>query len=481
MKTYIAVCFGSASLAAVITLIVIRIAVALKVVNLPGVRDIHSKAIPRIGGIAIFLASMSLTIATLCLPNTIGSRFRDILPSIIVLLCSSSFIFFVGLIDDIYDLRAHQKLIAQITAAVIVCINGIRIESFGITDWYRAELGWLSWPVTLLWIVGITNAVNLSDGLDGLAAGISAVACGTISIFAIYTNQVIMAVLMLALLGSLTGFLLFNFNPAKIFMGDSGSQFVGFLIATSSVMCATKAQTLVGLALPVLALGIPIIDTLFAIVRRFLERRSLFAPDRGHFHHRLLKMGLKQRHVVIFTYAVTLSAAGLGMFMMITQKASTILVFVGVVILLLLVFRIAGSVKIGELILSLKHKHTITRELRQEDHHFEEAQLYMKEVQNFEQWWQAICKAADKLDFLSIELPNDNGKERRLIWHKNNGQNCSSNIMNVKIPIVDIEGKHKLNMEVDLEVNDSLESAGHRVSLLTRLMSENTSSIFPKS
>ena len=138
-----------------------------------------------------------------------------------------------------------------------------------------------------------------------LQQGISAIACGVIAILAIHGGQAVMAVLMLALLGSLCGFLVFNFNPAKIFMGDCGSLFLGFTIAFSGVMCASKSSALVGLALPILALGIPIFDTLFSMLRRFLERRSLFSPDRSHFHHRLLALGLKQRHVVVVSYAVT--------------------------------------------------------------------------------------------------------------------------------------------------------------------------------
>lgn len=366
MKTYLCVYLGSAFLALIITPVIIWLARHLKSADHPGVRTIHKRPVPRIGGVAIFVSMMCLTIGVLFLSNVIGETFRGILPRLIVLLSAAGFMFFIGLIDDIKGLRARIKFLAQIAAAITVCAVGIRIKSVAVADWLTLDFGWFSWPLTLLWIVGITNAINLSDGLDGLAAGISAVACGVIAIFAVYSGQVIMAVLMLALLGSLTGFLFFNFNPAKIFMGDCGSMFLGFSIASSSVMCATKSSTLVGLALPVLVLGVPIFDTLFSMLRRFLERRSMFAPDRSHFHHRLLDLGLKQRHAVIVIYAVTLLAAGLGMFMMVTRNIGSLMIFFCVLLLLLLVFRVVGSVRLRETIAGLKQKYAVTHQIKEE-------------------------------------------------------------------------------------------------------------------
>ncbi|MHC4539472.1 MAG: MraY family glycosyltransferase, partial [Planctomycetota bacterium] len=250
---------------------------------------------------ALFLSTIPLIVCVLFLSNTIGDAYRKLVPELIVMLSAASSVFVVGLIDDLKTkgLSARTKFFGQLIAAIAICSVGVRIRSIAVADWLTLDIGWFSWPLTLLWIVGITNAVNLSDGLDGLAAGISAVACGAIAVFAIYSHNVVMAVLMLALLGSLTGFLFFNFNPARIFMGDCGSMFLGFTLASSSVLCSMKSPVLVGLALPVLALGVPIFDTLFSMLRRFLERRSIFAPDRSHFHHKLIDLGLTQRHVVL--------------------------------------------------------------------------------------------------------------------------------------------------------------------------------------
>ncbi len=479
MKTYLCVYLGSALLALVVTPVVIWLAHRLNVADVPGLRKVHAKPVSHIGGVAIFLSMMCLTIAVLFLSNVIGDAFRDILPQLIVVLSAAGFIFFVGLIDDIRinGLRARIKFLAQLAAAITVCAVGIRIKSVAVADWLTLDFGWFSWPLTIFWIVGITNAVNLSDGLDGLAAGISAVACGVIAVFAIYSGQVVMAVLMLALLGSLTGFLFFNFNPARIFMGDCGSMFLGFTIASSSVLCSTKSPVLVGLALPVLALGIPIFDTLFSMLRRFLERRSMFAPDRSHFHHRLVDLGLKQHHVVIAIYVVTLLAAGLGMFMMVTRNSSSLIVFFCILLLLLLVFRVVGSVRLRATVAGLKQKYAVTRQMKEEVRSFESLQLLFRRVKTFDDWWQALCLAADKMDFTSIKLPlNDKDGDntpRALIWHRNGNESDKLETVKMKIPIHEIKAEARLNLEVDVNVNDSLESAGHRVALFSRLLDEH--------
>jgi len=476
MKTYLSVYLGSLFLALVITPVIIWLARRLKAADHPGARTVHKKPVPRIGGVAIFVSMICITIAVLFLSNVIGDTFRGILPELIVLLSAAGFMFFVGLIDDIRTkgLRARIKFLAQLAAAIAVCAVGIRVKSVAVADWLTIDFGWFSWPLTLLWIVGITNAINLSDGLDGLAAGISAIVCGVIAIFAIYSGQVVMAVLMLALLGSLTGFLFFNFNPAKIFMGDSGSMFLGFTIASSSVMCATKSSALVGLALPVLVLGIPIFDTLFSMLRRFLERRSMFAPDRSHFHHKLLDLGLKQRHAVIVIYAVTLLAAGLGMFMMVTRNTNSLVIFLCILLLLLLVFRVVGSVRLRETIAGLREKYAVGRQMKEEVRSFESLQLLFRRAKTLEQWWQALCLAAEKMDFLSIKLPltGSDKTPRVLTWQRDGNEADSPETVKMKIPIREIKAGSGCSLEVDVNVNGSLESVGRRTALFSRLLDE---------
>ena len=478
MKTYLFVYLGSAFLTLLITPVVIWLAHRLSIADVPGARHMHTKPISHIGGVAIFLSMMSLTVCVLFLSNVIGDAFRNILPKVIVLLSAAAFIFFIGLIDDIRakSLRARIKFLAQLVAAIAVCAVGIRIKSLVVADWLTLNFGWFSWLLTLLWIVGITNAVNLSDGLDGLAAGISAMACVVIAIFAIYSGQVVMAILMLALLGSLSGFLFFNFNPAKIFMGDCGSLFLGFIIASSSVLCSMKSSALVGLALPVLALGIPIFDTLFSMLRRFLERRSMFAPDRRHFHHRLVDLGLKQHQVVITIYVVTLLAAGLGMFMMVTRNSNSLIIFFCILLLLLLVFQVVGSVRLREMIAGLQQKYAISHQVQDEIKNFEDAELHFRRAATFNQWWQAVSTAADRMDFLSLSLPliNRDGTVRTLTWQQDGKDSDSDNdVLKVDVPVQDRRAGPSLNLKIEVYRKSSLESAGRRIALFTRLVEEH--------
>jgi UDP-GlcNAc:undecaprenyl-phosphate GlcNAc-1-phosphate transferase len=475
MNTYLSVYLGSTILAIVTTPIVIRIARRLNIVDPPDIRKIHSKPIPRIGGVAIFVSMIGLVIPVLFLPDAVGNTLRLLRLKIAVVLCAAGLVFFLGLLDDIRGLRVRTKLVFQVVAAMVVCAANIRIESIAVTNWLRLELGWFSWPVTLIWIVGITNAVNLSDGLDGLAAGISAITCGVLAILAVHSGDIVMAVVMLALLGSLTGFLFFNFDPARVFMGDSGSLFLGFMIASASVLCATKTETIVGLALPILALGIPIFDTLFAMLRRFLERRSLFAPDRSHFHHRLLALGFKQRHAVITAYVVTLLVTGLGMLMLFTRNTQTVIVFICILLLLILAFRIVGSVQLSETMAALKRKYMIFSQKKQEIESFENIELYFRQARIFEQWWQAVCFAADKMGFVRGLLPITKRDKSRhvLIWEKSGQDIRADQIVKMTVPVRDRRAGSELRLEIQVQANGSLESAGRRLMLFSRLLEEH--------
>jgi UDP-GlcNAc:undecaprenyl-phosphate GlcNAc-1-phosphate transferase len=461
-------------LAIVTTPIVIRIAKRLNIVDPPDIRKVHSRPVPRIGGVAIFISMIGLVIPVLFLPGHVGDTLRVLQPKITSILCAAGLVFLVGLMDDIRGLRVRTKFTFQVIAAMIVCSANVRIESIAVTNWLRLELGWFSWLVTLVWIVGITNAVNLSDGLDGLAAGISAITCGVLAILAVHNGDVVMVVVMLALLGSLTGFLLFNFDPARVFMGDSGSLFLGFTIASASVLCATKTETIVGLALPILALGIPIFDTLFSMLRRFLERRSLFAPDRSHFHHRLLALGFKQRHAVITMYVVTLAVTGLGMLMLLTRNMQTIIIFICILLLLVLAFRVVGSVRLSETKAALKQKYTIFSQKKQEIESFENIELYFRQARMFEQWWQAVCFAADKMGFVRGLLPimKRDKSTHVLIWEKNDPDIQPDQIVQMTVPVRDRRAGSKLRLEIQVQANGSLESVGRRLMLFSRLIDE---------
>ena len=313
MKTYLTVYFGTLLLAMFLVPIVSRLAKRYRLVDAPGPRKVHKTPIPRLGGIVFVVSTLALVLPVFLLNNNIGQSFRESRTEFIVLLVGAGFIFMIGLFDDLRSVRGYIKLLCLIAASLAICASGATMRSISVGTWFVLETGWAAWPLTVFWIVTITVCLSVIDGLDGLAAGIAAIVCGSILLLALWYGQVAMAVLMLALLGSVTGFLFFNFYPAKIFMGDCGSMFLGFLIGASSIICQTKTSTLVGLAIPFLVMGVPILDTGFVIIgRRILERRSMFASDRNHLHHRLLALGLNHRTVVIIIYAVTAIGACIG-------------------------------------------------------------------------------------------------------------------------------------------------------------------------
>ncbi len=461
-------------LAIAVTPLTIRLAHRFNMVDIPDSRKVHSRPTPRIGGIAIYIPMMAITLSLFLFDNTVRNYLLENQLKITALLSISTFIFIVGLTDDIKGLRARTKILCQLGASIIVCALGFRINSICFSGGQVLELGLLSWPLTILWIVGITNAVNLIDGLDGLAAGLSAVACGVMVVLSIYFEQMVMCIIMTSLLGALIGFLFFNFNPAKIFMGDCGSLFLGFVIASSSVMFATKSHALVSLTLPILALGIPIFDTLFSIVRRYLERRSLFSPDFEHFHHRLLALGLKQRHIVIAAYLITLMAAGFGMFMIFTRSFQSILIFISILILLVLAFRLLGLFKFGEMLAILRKKHILTNHIKLEKESFEKARLHFYRAKTFSQWWDSVCAAAVGMNFNTVllSLTNRDGSNKILSWKKNNEEPEKKNIMQMIIPVSDRRLNSALELKVNINTDGSIESAGRRARLFNRLLEE---------
>jgi UDP-GlcNAc:undecaprenyl-phosphate GlcNAc-1-phosphate transferase len=212
-------------------------------------------------------------------------------------------------IDDITPLPAWLKLIFQIIAALVAVFHGIRIDMLSNPNPWSAneyiDLGVMAIPVTVIWIVGITNSVNLIDGLDGLAVGVSAIASLSILVISLVLGQWNVAILLAALVGACVGFMPYNINPAKIFMGDTGSLLLGYVLATVSVSGLLKFYAIISFVVPLLALGLPIFDTIFAIIRRLLHGQNPMAPDRGHVHHRLIDMGLSQKQAVAVLYAIS--------------------------------------------------------------------------------------------------------------------------------------------------------------------------------
>ncbi|MFN7135026.1 MAG: glycosyltransferase family 4 protein, partial [Myxococcales bacterium] len=302
---------------AVLTPLVRVLALRLGAVAQPGGRHVHKTAIPRLGGLAIavgFLAPLGVMYLT---SPDVASQLRAVPLPLTGVLVGGVAMCAVGVVDDTRGIRAIHKLLFQIAAAVFAFACGLRISAIHLPLVGVIELWALALPVTVLWIVGVINAVNLIDGLDGLAAGVVFFAAVTNLVVAWLSASLMLGLLSGAIAGAVVGFLFYNFNPARIFMGDSGSYFLGYVLATTALITSQKSATAVSLLVPVMALGVPIFDTLFAMVRRFLEKRPLFSPDRGHIHHRLLDMGLTHRRAVVIIYAVcgifTVAAIGVSL------------------------------------------------------------------------------------------------------------------------------------------------------------------------
>lgn len=403
MHTYIFVLLGSLAVASLLTPAVIWFARIANLLDRPGTRTIHTRPVARIGGVAIFVSAVSTVIIAAVLDQQIARIFRSSQRTIIWTAIAASMVFVLGLIDDIRGLSAKTKFLAESAAAIAIISAGVRISKIEIADNIALDLGHWSWPVTWLWVVGLTNAINISDGLDGLACGVSAVACLVIATMSLLCGNVLMAILTLALLGGLCGFLIHNFYPAKIFMGDCGSLFVGFAIASSSILCLAKSSTMIGLGLPMLALGVPIFDTICAILRRYLERRSVFSPDRCHIHHRLLDLGLSHRQAVLAIYAAASVLAGVGLLVVLFTGRAILVMACGITILVLL-FRVCGMVRFGCLVSQARRKCAYARQQRHARRTFEEIELRLRQVSNLQQWWQAICQAGKRFGFDSIQL-----------------------------------------------------------------------------
>ena len=286
-------------------------------------RRMHHHPIPRMGGLAIFLAFLA-SVLIFAYPE-IDREIRGILLGAVIIVI-------LGVLDDIITLHAGLKFVVQILAAVLVVLHGCRIEHF--VGLHLAD--WLSYPVSVVWIVAITNAVNFIDGLDGLAAGVSAISAGAMLVVALLVGDFMSAVMLAAIVGACVGFIPYNFNPAKIFMGDTGSTFLGFMLSTISIYGLFKMYAIISFAVPFLVLGLPIFDICFAVVRRVSHGQSPMHADRGHVHHRLIDMGFSQKQAVAISYMLS---AILGMAaVVLTNDGETqaliliaVVVFVGVI------------------------------------------------------------------------------------------------------------------------------------------------------
>ena len=284
-------------------------------------RDLHETPLPRLGGVPVFLSFLiAVAIALLA-----GLRFQTTVADLSIrnllkILVPGTLIFLLGLRDDIRSVGPYMKFAVQCVAAIMLFAGGFRILDLPVLfgarhlDWYIAL------PITVLWVIGVTNAFNLIDGLDGLAAGSALFSTFVVFVVAVSSGSLLVSLLTIALAGSVLGFLRFNFNPATIFLGDSGSLFIGFMLSALALEGAQKAPTAIAVAIPVVSFGLPILETTLSVLRRLISGRPIFTADREHIHHKLLQHGMSPKQVVIVLYAVSAVFALLSLFLLLPVR-----------------------------------------------------------------------------------------------------------------------------------------------------------------
>ncbi len=422
MGTIFGIFLTSLILSMAFTPVVIRVAKKLELVDRPSARKVHSIPVPRIGGVAIFLACILGGASCFFYKTAITvGIFQD--PRIIWLVFGSLLIFGLGFIDDIWRLGYIAKFSVQILAGIIAYSGGLRIELITFLPQHSlAQIG-LSLPVTIFWVVLVINAINLIDGLDGLAAGVGFLVCLVLLILSILGGRYVPAAVLAALAGALLGFLVFNSNPASIFMGDGGSYFIGFVIASVSMMGSFKGQTAASILIPMIALGLPLMETVWSTLRRFIYGRKLFSPDRDHIHHRLMALGLSQGRAVLILYGITVLMGCFSIAMVYTHDNKTAL--------LLLLFGagiIIGIRKLGYLdflksdsfrywLKDVSDETGISWERRS----FLNLQMEIQHSEDMGKMWKNISKAAQWLNFDLVELRIENklridSQNERLLW-----------------------------------------------------------------
>lgn len=326
------------AMALLLTPVVKRFAFWVGAVDQPNHRKVHTRIMPRLGGLAIFLAFVGALFILLPVLNEYNAN------AVGALLVGGSIIVLIGALDDRFELSPKVKLLGQIAAAGVVISFGLKVDVAlidlpFISENWLVDLTWLSVPITILWIVGVTNAINLIDGLDGLAGGVSAIATATMMVLALMMGNVTVALLCSILLGSIIGFLFFNFYPARIFMGDSGALFLGFSLATMSIL-GFKQATLISFVVPLLVLGVPLTDTFFAIVRRIVNKTPISVADKSHLHHCLLQLGLSHRNTVLAIYGVSII---FGAFAVLMSQTTMLWVTITFILVFLIVLELAAE------------------------------------------------------------------------------------------------------------------------------------------
>ncbi len=374
-----------------------------------GDRKIHTAPIPNMGGIPIAAAYLA-SFGILVFFGRTDSVSQSLLPLLLRILPPAAVVLFTGFLDDRFRLQPLQKLAAEIVGGTWAYFAGVQITS--VAGFHLP--GWISFVVTLGWLLACTNAFNLIDGVDGLAAGVGLFATATTLIAALMGRNIALAAATAPLLGALLGFLRYNFNPATIFLGDTGSLLIGFVLGCFGILWSQKGATILGMTAPLLALSIPILDVCLSVVRRFLRREPLFRGDRGHIHHRLLDRGFTPRRVVLTLYAACGLAAGLSVLQSVTANHYT-----GAVLVVFCAVAWVGIQNLGyaefdqarRMILAGGFRRALNSQLALRA--YEDA---VAASENLDQCWEALQEIAQKLGFAEVSWKVGETEYHRALW-----------------------------------------------------------------
>ena len=366
-------------------------------------RHLHSRPLPRLGGIAIFLSFLaSLAVALLLLRHNPADSFTFSGRTVITILLSGGLVFLLGVYDDLHSASPWIKFAVQTAAAAILFAGGLRILDLPVLFGGRHFPWFLGLPLTVLWVVAITNAFNLIDGLDGLAAGSALFSTLVVFTVALVNHGSLVSIMALALVGAILGFLRFNFSPATIFLGDCGSLFIGFMLSALALQGAQKAPTIIAVAIPVVSFGLPILETTLSVLRRFLSGRPVFTADREHIHHKLLQRGLSQRQVAITLYAVSAIFALLSLFLLWPNQRSLGLVLAVLGTGVWIGVQRLGYLEFGEL--RRLAQRSIERQILINNLAFRRAIEELKVTRDYAQLCRILIAAFNSNDFDAFEL-----------------------------------------------------------------------------
>ena len=413
-----------------------------------GARKVHPQPIPRLGGVPI-LAAMALSLAVFALvPFSGAAAFRQQWPTLLRLVPAVAVVFFIGVLDDLFTLRPWQKLLGEIMAASWVYYCGIRI--FDLFSLGRLPTPWLSYPVTVLWLVGCANAFNLIDGMDGLASGVGFFATCTMLVAALQQQgAVVLGLLTASLAGALLAFLRFNFNPASMFLGDSGALTIGFLLGVYGILWYQKSVTLLGMTAPLMALAFPILEAGISVARRYLRGDPIFSGDRGHIHHRLVELGLTPRRAVLLLYGVTSIFAMVALLIAVPSFR-----YGGLVIILFCAVSWIGIQHLGYAEFTEARKIILSGTVRQLIASQTKVRSYrwaLERARTLDECWDLTVQAMRELGFDHVELILPGGGRYDAWLHPPEAQSSLGDCWTVQIPLGDppADGWMRLSRHID--------------------------------